>query len=102
MACAPADRKTNMHYLNPLFVTVDYENDNEEKLRNVVDLFNSNHNRKHVRLTGLTGPDTVKVRLTFCKPDCSKDAVHQVARSGVLILLAAVSLPASLASADTI
>ncbi|KAK9796676.1 hypothetical protein WJX73_005525 [Symbiochloris irregularis] len=56
-----SDRKTNMHYLNPVFVTVDAETDSEEKMRNVVDLFNTNHNRKNVRLVGLTGPDTVKL-----------------------------------------
>ena len=61
LLCA-ADRKSNMHYLAPLFITVDADTDNEEKMRNVVELFNSKHNRKNVRLTGLTGPDTVKVR----------------------------------------
>ena len=52
-----------MHYLAPLFVTVDADTDTEDKMGNVVDLFNSKHNRKHVRLVGLTGPDTVKVSI---------------------------------------
>ena len=52
-----------MHYLKPLFVTVEPETDTQEKMSNVVGLFNSKHNRKHVRLIGLTGPDTVMVGL---------------------------------------
>lgn len=50
-----------MHYLAPLFVTIDPQTDTEEKVKNVVELFNSSHNRRNVRLLGLTGPDTVKV-----------------------------------------
>ena len=50
-----------MHYLAPLFVTVDSEKDDPEKMANTVDLFNSKSNRTHMRLVGLTGPDCVKV-----------------------------------------
>lgn len=57
-----------MHYLAPLFVTIDSDHDNDEKMRNVVDLFNSSHNRKNTRLVGLTGPDTVKVSCRVVTP----------------------------------
>ena len=62
-----ADRKSNMHYLIPVFATLTPERDDVIKMSAMVEDYATALNRKdilHVRLKGITGDDNAKVLFT--------------------------------------
>ena len=59
-----ADRKSNMHYLTPVFATLTPEKDDVIRLNAMVEDYATALNRKdilHVRLKAITGEDNAKV-----------------------------------------
>ncbi len=64
MLVLTADRKSNMHYLIPVFATLDPKTDDVIKMNAMVDDYANALNRKdilHVRLKGISGEDNFKV-----------------------------------------
>lgn len=62
-----ADRKSNMHYLTPVFATLTPEKDDVIRLNAMVEDYATALNRKdilHVRLKAITGDDNAKVNLS--------------------------------------
>ena len=66
-----ADRKSNMHYLIPVFATLTPQEDDVIKLHAMVEDYASALNRKdvlNVRLKAITGDDNKKVRPSHMLP----------------------------------
>ena len=77
-----ADKLSNMHYLNPVFVTVRPDKDDRQKMDNVVSLFDTNHNRMGMRLLGVTGAETQKVQPCVASQLCCSTQPHMLSSAG--------------------